>query len=285
MKTNVSINDLPKFSPWPHRILGLSQFQRKPRSHDENKREYDEEKWRSALEAYRRHSNLNFRDYLELEFTEADSHVCVKDGELQRISARESFQIQVDLIYEALSDHLPASGLVELGAGTGRIIFALLDKLRNASIRAIAAEFSANGRKLISEIAKASGYQLETLPCDLCSEDIVTGDVPKNAVIFTSMAIVCVPQLPQTFVERLLSLNPKVVVHYEPVYAHCNTEGLLGSMQKRYIEINDYNTNLREQLKVAEGSGKIEILAESGPTFGTNPFLPGSILIWKPSNT
>ena len=34
------------------------------------------------------------------------------------------------------------------------------------------------------------------------------------------------------------------MIHIEPCYEHCEGKTLLGLMRRRYIQVNDYNTNL-----------------------------------------
>ena len=54
-------------------------------------------------------------------------------------------------------------------------------------------------------------------------------------------------------------------------------------MRRRYIEVNDYNTNLLTVLRDARDAGTIQILEERAAVFGANPLLPASVLTWAPS--
>jgi hypothetical protein len=53
-------------------------------------------------------------------------------------------------------------------------------------------------------------------------------------------------------------------------------------MQKQYIEARGYRSNLFTLLKRQEKQRKIEILTEQPAVFGKNPFLPTSIIAWRP---
>ena len=52
-------------------------------------------------------------------------------------------------------------------------------------------------------------------------------------------------------------------------------------MCRKYIKMNDYNTNLLTILKKAEKAGRIEIIEEKKNVIGSNPFLPISIIAWR----
>ncbi len=60
---------------------------------------------------------------------------------------------------------------------------------------------------------------------------------------------------------------------------------MLGLMQRRYVEINGYNTNLLSVLHKHRDDGKIDILVETPQIFGMNPFLPVSVLAWRPKES
>ena len=60
----ISINDLPKFSPWPARLLGAEEFVAKRRTPSEVRREYESEKWRNVLSWLRKQDVINAEDLL-----------------------------------------------------------------------------------------------------------------------------------------------------------------------------------------------------------------------------
>lgn len=282
MKKEISINDLPIYSPWPNRILGLEVFKRKPRNSVENQREYNSEKWKSALNEYLSNTDRpKFSHFLQKELSKEKTQPVLWQKKLIMMSPKESFRLQVELIAEAVSRHLPAQALVELGAGTGRILFSLAKKCQSKAGLLFAAEFSENGRKLIKKIALASKIDVEVLPCDFTKTPIIQ-KLPDNAVLLTSMSIVCIQQLNKQFIKNLISLKPKVVIHFEPIYEHFPKNNILGLMQKRYTDINHYNKNLLGILKNAESENKIKILNEYPAILGTNPFLAASLIVWHP---
>jgi hypothetical protein len=73
-----------------------------------------------------------------------------------------------------------------------------------------------------------------------------------------------------------------VVINVEPCYEHCEGKTLLGLMRRRYIEVNDYNTNLVTVLREQRDRGVIDILEELPAVFGSNPLLAASVIVWRP---
>jgi hypothetical protein len=53
-------------------------------------------------------------------------------------------------------------------------------------------------------------------------------------------------------------------------------------MRQRYIEVNDYNTNLVTLLREHQKRGLIKIIEERPAVFGLNALLAASLLVWAP---
>jgi hypothetical protein len=274
------LNALPRFSPWPARLLGVETFRRSARTSAENQREYNDEKWKQALSDYLATSEKRTCYALtEQELSDTSAVVCFRNGGLERITAGEAFDTHISLLAECIGPLLPASALVDLGAGTGRILFALASRLDTHRTELIATEFTDNGRRLISAVAHQSGLSVRVLGCDFTAPSIISGAIPANAVLFSSMATVCVPRLRQRFMNALLSLRPRAIVYYEPIPQHCPTLTTLGLMQHSYIRMNRYNTDLLPLIHQQAQHKRVTVLSERPQVFGVNPLLVGSLLV------
>lgn len=150
------------------------------------------------------------------------------------------------------------------------------------SLPFFAAEYTKSGIGLTKILAKAENLSIDVGHSDFTSADITTLRIPDNSIIFTSYATHYVPKLRSSFVKGLCKFNPKVIIHFEPCYEHFDTKTILGLMRKRYIEVNDYNTNLATLLHFHHQAGKIKILYEKPTFFGGNPLLAASVLAWRP---
>jgi hypothetical protein len=172
---------------------------------------------------------------------------------------------------------------VPVGAGYGHIILNLARDKRFLACRLMAGEYVASGIKLIDYLSRREGIELEIGHCDLGQSPMTDLKIPPGAVIFTSFAATYKPEHSIDFVDALLSLRPKAVVHFEPLLEHCDISTLLGALQYKYIMANDYNRNLLSILKDAEKSRRINIIHEQSQVHGLNPLLPFSIVAWQPT--
>jgi hypothetical protein len=190
-----------------------------------------------------------------------------------------------DWIATELAPYLPSAALVELGAGYGSIIIDLARRAEFSSMPMIAAELTDNGTELIGMLAQAERVRIAVGRCDLTRAPVTEMNIPAGALIYTSYAAQCIPVVQESLVSSLCALRPKMVVHFEPAYEHCDEKSLLGLLRRRYIEVNDYNTNLITVLRGERDRGCIEIVDERPNLFGTNPLLPASVVTWRPRMT
>ena len=284
MRTNYTINDLPRFSPWPARLLGLEPWEQKHKTPEEVTREYEYEKWAQLLTKIREAGReVSVEEVDEWVLADVPYSLCSIEGTLQLLSAAEGHQRYLDLVEATLKPLLPMSALVELGAGYGSVILSLAKRDAFARMRFMAGEYSTSGIELIRCLARAQRLEIEVAHCNFASGQIADLIIPPNAVIFTSYATTYVPNLSADFVKALSIYSPRAVVHIEPCYEHYETHTLLGLMRRRYIEVNDYNTNLVTLLRDQDKKSRIRILDERPAVYGMNPLLAASILVWSPS--
>ncbi len=278
------LNDLPRYSRWPARLLGLEPWSRPPRTPADNAREYEGEKWGPLLARARAAGR-------PVPLAEVDGWVISEDAEVLAsegdtpvpLTVRAGVARHRDLVAETLARYWPASALVELGCGYGGVIVDVARRpaFRGASL--LAAEYTPSGAELTGLVAAAEGLAVRTGRCDFLRPDVTDLPVPEGAVIFTSFAAHYAPELPATFVEALLRPRPRAVVHFEPCHEHCDERTLLGLFRKRYIEVNDYNRNLVSLLRERQAAGTVRLLEERPAVFGTNPLLPASVIAWAPA--
>ncbi len=278
-----TVNDLPKFSSWPARLIGLEPVEQKHKTPEEITREYENEKWGPLLEEVReakREASIEEVDKLALK--NAHSSLCSIADRFELLDPIKARQKYLRLVESTLRPYLPASALVELGAGYGSVILALAKRNKFDQMRFIAGEYTVSGVELIKRIAIDQQLDIEADRCDFTLPNITDLAIPANALIFTSFSTHYVPKLSVDFVGSLLAYHPKRVVHIEPCYEHCNNDTLIGLLRRRYIEVNDYNTNLVTLLHDQQSQGRIRIMEEHPAVFGLNSLLPVSVVVWAP---
>jgi hypothetical protein len=278
----IQLDDLPLYSPWPARIIGIENWQTRVKTPQEITREYEYEKWGPLLQKAKNYSGtLTLEKIDEWVLHEENPSVSHINDKLIRISILESHKYYVNLIEKMITPYLPSSALVELGAGYGTIILALAKMKSFYGMKVMAGEYTPSGIELLKIIGTSENLSIKTGRCDFNQFPITDLNIPKNAIIFTSFATPYVRELKDSFIESLLSYEPKIVIHFEPCYEHCDEKKLIGLMRKKYIEINDYNRNLVTILKKYQANKKLKIIQEDPMVYGDNPYLLASQIVWE----
>ena len=284
MKKVFSVDDLPRFSPWPARLLGLTPWEPRKKTAVEVTREFDRDKWGALLERYRAAGGNATLDVVEDWWVgEEPPSLCSLEERFELLAAKEALARHVETVAATLAPLLPASSVVELGAGYGSVILRLAADARFQGVPLAAAEYTQSGLELIKGIAAAQNLSLRAGRCDLTASALTDLAVAPGAVIFTCMAAHYAAHINDGFVAAFARLRPKAVVHFEPCYEHCDTQSLIGALRRRYIEMNDYNRNLIELLHKEAAAGAIRIVEERPAVIGVNPLLPISVIVWQPT--
>lgn len=283
MKQAVTLNDLPRYSPWPARLLGIDKWEQRKKNPEEVTREYEHEKWGPLFERVKQAGrDVTIDEVNDWQLGNLPDTVGAIGDTFEVLAAVDAYLRYLELVENTLMRYLPAPGLVELGAGYGSIILPLAKKQLFSGARILAGEYTTSGVELIKTLAKAEKIKVECGHCDFTSDTLTDLFIPEGAVIYTSYAIHYVPVLKNNFIDRLSRYKPSAVIHFEPCYEHNDPGTLIGLMRRRYVELNDYNTNLVSLLHQAQSEGKINIIEETPPMFGNNPFLPVSAIAWSP---
>jgi hypothetical protein len=278
-----TVEDLPRFSAWPARLLGLADWQARKKTLTEVTREFDHEKWGNLLNRYRAAGGKAALEVVEAWMLESNApSLCTIGERFELLTASNALNRHYQVVAQALHDLLPASSIVDLGAGFGSAIMRLATDSRFQQTPLYAAEFTNSGVELMRQLALAAGINLTIGHCDLTSESLTDMVVPDGSVLFTCMAACYMSQIDDKFVNAFCNFRPKAVVHFEPCYEHCDLQKLTGTLRRRYIELNDYNRNLVSLLHRHAAAGAIRILKEIPAVIGVNPLLPISILVWQP---
>lgn len=281
-KKEFNVNDLPKYSPWPARLLGLENWEPRLKTPKQVTREFESEKWGQLLQRAENTSTpLSVEDVDEWIFHDNPNQLCSIKKRLVLLNYRESHKRYLDLLEKIIKKYLPASALIELGAGYGSVIIPLARKKCFENIPIFAGEYTRSGTKLLRILSQDEKKQIQYGRCDFNLPDFLDFEIPQKGIIFTSFSACYLTNMTNKFVESFLSLNPKVIINIEPCYDHFTHNTLMDLMRKRYIEVNGYNKNLVTLLKKFETDKKVEIIEELPAVFGANPILPASIMVWR----
>jgi len=281
-KKKISLFDLHKYSEWYEILNGKKETEVRKKSKKEVLREFENEKWKSLYEYLRKNPNLTVLDVDKILYSNKINIPIFFENNFYMVTPYEAHRLHIDLYVKVISKYLEEGiSLIEFGAGYGSKILnlSLLKPFKNTSMTA--GELTLNGQKIIKKLSDNMNKNVKSIYCDLGALDFSEINIPENSIIFTSYSAHYVPFLNKNFVEKMLSLKPKVVIHFEPCYELNSSKSKFELMCKKYIEINDYNRNLFSVLKANEKEEKINLFYKKN-IIGSNPFLPISVIEWSP---
>lgn len=275
----ITLDQLPKYTPWTARLLGFEAFSQKTRSSAEVLREYDQEKWSSVLRYLESTDTRSSDEILAAQGLNPDSECAFMRNDRYFVARAADIMSQYEeLLAREIQPYLQ-DDLVELGCGIGdKLIY--LSKLYD-SINVWGGEYTASGLKSAKALAKGYGIDVEFTLFDYNDPDSMFF-IKSGSLVYTSHSIEQIPELRSEFLDELIRKQPKYVIHFEPCYEDQDSQSLIGLMRKKYIELNDYNRNLIDLLNDYNRRGLIEIISHKKNVFSDTPFNPTSVVVWAP---
>jgi hypothetical protein len=277
----LELNELPKWSIWPERLLGLESFPIQNRTINKIEEEYNKDKFNKCLNLYHEHKGNT--DPFELRFSIAKDNLnkemsAVLDGELILATQNELLDHFFGILGDAIEPLLDKSNtVVELGTAFGTNLWMLSKKFED--VMYLGGDYSDNAVELASllyekkpniSVSKLNFYD-KIYPVLEKTEDPV--------IIFTSQAIEQLPSC-KCVLDALSKYKDKIhsVIHIEPAF-ELHDDSLMGLMCRRYIDINDYCKDLISQLESHSDVIKIDNIKKD--IIGFVPFNSLSLVQWS----
>lgn len=273
------LNDLPRYSRWPSEIL-KEGCEKRVKNPEQISREFGLEKWGCLLKKWQEHP-CGIEAVRAWEISPEALLPALDHGSLMLMAASAAHERYADLIEGALLED-PSAHLVEIGCGYGSILLELMGRARLHYQSVFGLEYTSEGMELARNLAAWHGHNLTIGHGDFNSENITDVEIPRDCDILTSYSFHYVRDTRSALL-NILNLKPRRVLHFEPILQHYENDAILGLLQRRYLEINDYNSSLRSELTRLADEGIIEIIREEAMAFGANCLLPASTIIWCPA--
>jgi hypothetical protein len=280
-KQRVALNDLPMWSVWPARLLGLEPWTIHSRTIEKVDQEYDKDKYARCLDYYiHEGENITPEDIKQFEFgLNIDDTVCISRGnDLYQASLGEARAEYYRLLLNTLRSEIEkCQTVIELGGGYGYNLWMLK---QHFPIKAfMGGEYSKNAVELASRLYQHDP-KIRVLPFNFYDDQSyrLLEMVNPSVVVLTVHAIEQL-QSSSPVLDALLQHRESIqsVFHFEPVY-HLYDETLLGLMRRRYVNLNDYNKDLLPEL---QQRSYIRIRNTEANVFGLNPLNPTSVIHWE----
>ncbi|MCW5745892.1 MAG: class I SAM-dependent methyltransferase [Alphaproteobacteria bacterium] len=277
----IDLNDLPRWSTWSARLLGLETFEQPVRTQSKIDEEYGRVKWQACLDAWRTSGGKLDADQLRASYYASDPSAlrpAVYHGKLLAAPASQIMAWYDDLLAEWMTAAIGrATTIVELGAGFGHILWALRRRFPGKQWRG--GEYTASAVELAAGLY-ATHPDISVERFDFYdSRYAVLERAAAPVVVLTSQALEQIPDARGTL-DTLAKYRDKIIAgfHIEPAYDLQDTSTLLGQMRRRYLEINDYNRNLFGELRRRP---EIRVLRMEQDVIGWNPFNSLGMAHWE----
>lgn len=277
----IALNDLPRWSSWPARLMGLESFVPPVRTTEKVAKEYGQEKWQGALDAFEKSGGTLDSADLRREYYALDGGVeraAVYRGKLVAAYAPTIMQWYDGLLADWMGASIgEARTVVELGAGFGQVLWALRQRFPGKSFRG--GEYTDSAVALAGRLyADHSDISVEHVNF-YDSEYKVIEKAEGPVVVLTSQALEQIPDS-RTVIDTLAKYRGKIaaVFHMEPAFDLQDPTTLLGQMRRRYIEMNDYNRNL---VSVLKARADIRIVRIEKDVIGWNAFNSLGMIHWE----
>lgn len=251
-------------NPWTARLLGTAPFSR-TRDRAQVEREYNDSKYKTLLDFKAATIDECKRKEFELAGLGEESDVVISFGDgLFRARLGEMRRMFYRIVRDAVT-RFASRNVCELGCGYGYNLTYLPGTVSGG-------EYCANAVEL------ARRYGMKVRPFDYY--DASTYDlIPQDATIVTIHSVEQIPDATPIIKNlRMHRASIRTVVHIEPSYVAERSGGLLGTLRNRYIELNDYNRNLRAELSKCDD---IEIIDEQLDLVGLNPLNSAHLITWR----
>ena len=275
----ISVNDLPKYSPWIARLLGLEPFSKRVRNPYQVNAEYDQDKYLELLAHFYEHPDVD-HELLRLYETgaNADGDTCIsKEGKLFPTTVSDARDLDRQTLVKCLEDVMEHTRVVvELGCGYGYNFSVLSKAYPNRTW--IGGEYSHNAVTL-SELLYRDCPHINIQPFNWYDDTWdVFDSLEAEAVVFTRHSIEQLPQA-KPALQTMAKYKDKIkrVVHLEPIYELFTQQtSTLAQMRQAYILMNDYNTDLLATLT----SMNVKIEKIQDDLIGGNPLNPTCVVQW-----
>jgi hypothetical protein len=280
----IDLNDLPRWSKWPARLLGFAPWSVPSRTIDKIDQEYDNDKYLKCLRHWEELGpTATFEQLKDFELGMGTAErVCFSDKDgLKITSLADAWSQYCQLLVDRLGpDTARAATVVELGAGYGYNGYLL--SRESANMRFLGGDYSPNAVVLAARLFErhrlGNHREVEFNFYEPATYDRLLDLAEPPVLVFTAGAVEQVPAA-GVIIDNLRRHRERIaaVLHFEPAY-ELHDDSLLGLMRRRYAEVNDYN---RDLLSVLRSRPDIHITHALPDVFGLPPLNPISIIRWE----
>ncbi len=279
----IDFNSISNYHSWPKTLLDNVKLSVKHKTIDQVIREFGDEKWTQIYTLLKNKPGINLNQLEELINKEEKLNVSVIRGNFFETSNSKINAIYIEILKKTLLKYSNQyQTIVEIGAGYGSKILQIASCDEFINNKFVAGELTQQGQGLIKKLASNMDLNMNVGYCDILNGDYSELKIPDNSIIFSFYSAHYVSDFKKSLYKKILKLNPSIIIHFEPIYEALSSNNIYELMCRKYIKINDYNTNLLQTIKLLEADKLLSFTIQKN-VLGSNPFLPISIIECKPN--
>jgi len=290
--TPITVDDLPKHSDWPGRILGEVDWTVPDRDLGKIREEYEKDKYQKLLKFQEeeeitdpetiKEKQILGRTWHFSEQEQKENAVCISEKcSLYLAPVLAAQRYNNEKVIETFEGILSGGEtVIELGCGYGYNLHLLEREYPDCEF--LGGEFSENAVEVAGGLYPDRNITVEQFNYYDEEWPLFNREVDNDLIVFTRLSIEQLPQCASVINTLIESTGDELrnVVHLEPIYKMHDSDSLLQLLRKKYAEINDYN---RDLLSVLEKHPEISIQCTEYDVFGFNGLNPMSLARWQPT--
>ncbi len=169
--------------------------------------------------------------------------------------------------------------IYDIGCGSSYNLVELCKKFPEKKIYGF--DFVQSSVDIVNEISEYYKFNSEGKIFDITNPDRDI-NLDDNSLVFTAGVIEQVAGKFEKFVEYLLEMKPKLVVHVEPIYELYDQDVLFDYLAAKFHYKRGYTREYLPKLLDLEKAGKIEIIKLKRLNFGSLLMEGFTCIAWKP---
>jgi hypothetical protein len=235
--------------------------------------------WNEAFKSYSR--TKNFKSLVPKFYTARENKIFRLGGKFIKVK-NPMFEVCMVNIFRNWyfkKYFSKVKNIYEFGAGTGHNLLELSKIFPEKNI--YGSDFVKTAVDLLKLIAKTNKINLRAFQFDM-SKPNKKIKILKNSGIYTSGAIEQLSGNIYKFINYILSQEPKIIIHVEPVPDFYKKHILVDYLGNFFQSKRKYTNNLLSYLKKLEKNKKIKIIKLCKSPFGSLMMEGYNLIVWKP---
>jgi hypothetical protein len=188
-------------------------------------------------------------------------------------------------VYTALRHHCfqrwfrGVDGVAEFGCGTGTSLLLLAELFPQLELWGL--DWASSSQQILQQLGLRTGRTLHGRRFDMFAPD-ADFVLPPGTGVLTSAAMEQLGTAHAPFVDYLLTQQPAICVHIEPIVELYETDSLFDEVAARYHRRRNYLTGFLPRLQQLAAAGDVELLSVQRTGFGSFHHEGYSLVVWRP---